>query len=182
VQRGIYITPATFLRTIDFKQDRFNCQPDRYNLTWKPDKEDASGPRGDGYPDEGHWQMICRNNIAVFYVISYEDEEIALPTYIRLGKFNSKCKITYHQAEYDSKNDADQIHQTDLLLRAEDLPVDMQILQYDRIPIQHGTYLQNVTFTAPAHMIRSRYWKKNSYPIIPDGMTFYAAATKEVTG
>lgn len=176
-EMGIYITPATFLGIVDFKQERFNCQPDRYNLTWKSNNPEKSGARGDGYPDEGYWQMLCRGNKATFYIISQNDDECNIPTYVRLGKFNSKCKITAQIVEFDSKSGT---HQTDLLLRAEDLVPSLEILQYDKIPIQHGMYLQNVTFRGKGYLVKSNCWDKDSYPILPADMSFYNAL-QEVT-
>lgn len=175
-ERGIYLTPATFLETINFKTERFNCQPDRYNLTWKPKSKEKSGARGDQYPDEGNWVMIKRGNKAVFYLIS-ETEEVTLPSYIRLGKFNSKCKLTSTQVSFKTQEGS---LQTDLLLRAEDLDPSLEILQYEKIPIQHGMYLRNVLFQGKGYLLKSNYWGKDMFPLLPVGMAFYKASEVKV--
>lgn len=162
----IYITPGTFLGDIAFKMERFNCMPDRYNLTWHGGDR-KSGGRRDNYPDEGWFKMIRRNNKAIFYILS--KIELELPQYIRIGKFMSKCGVTSKKISYSVKSGD---FTTDLLLRAEDIPPSIELTNFEKIPIQNGMYLRNCEFSGEAIELKSDYFRN---ALIPNLSTFYCA-------
>lgn len=159
-KNAIYITPATFIGNIKYKVERFNCLPDSYQILWRPIKKGESsdesddeeedeeketkketkqkGGRGTNHPDEGWFKVISRGNIAIFYIMCLKALE--LPQYIRVGKWLSKCKLSMKEM----KNRIETCRSvTPLILRAEDIPKEIDIYKCNQIPIQHGMYLQN---------------------------------------
>ena len=164
--QGIYITPATFIGNIAYKMERFNCMPDRYDLSWKDDPSKKGG-RKDNYPDEGWWKMIARGSKAVFYLIAESD--VILPQYIRVGKFMSKCIVDIEAVSYSQKED---LFSTNIILRAEDIHPTIELLQYEKIPIQNGMYLRNVQFKGKGYEIQSQFFKNVN---IPYQSAFYIA-------
>jgi CRISPR-associated protein Csc1 len=112
-QRGIYITPATIQGSASFNLGQFNAQPESYwsamgnnALITAPEgmwaeKEGNSWYLTDGgsrrkhgvenRPQFGRIRTLSAGNRAIFFVIS--QEELELPSYIRLGKWMSKARI-----------------------------------------------------------------------------------------
>lgn len=168
-RRGIYITPVTFDGNVAFKVERFNCTPDAYDLTWKDDPSEKGG-RTENYPDEGTFKMIARGNVGVFYIVS--NEPVPVPAYIRVGKFMSKCKIeTRLIRDVEEKRTGD--HEAGIILRAEDIDPSVEILSYEKVPIQHGMYIRNARFRGKAWRLHSTVLGKDV--CIPDGTAFYKA-------
>ncbi len=196
-EAGIYISPATFLGAVRFKVERFNCQPDAYQLFWRPIKKGksktiqvgdegeegdeegsdggpeksgakAKGGRSTNYPDEGWFKMIARGNTAAFYMTS--EKPLEVPSYIRIGKFMSKCKVS--QAEVKGQIMSGTRVRTSLIMRAEDIPASVEIFQFNKIKIQHGTYLANCEFKGDVLQIISSL-VRDAY--LPSQSAFYAA-------
>lgn len=168
---GIYITPLTFIDKPSYKMERFNAIPEGYAHQWnEPDKNGhVDNRRKENFPDEGVFKMLARGNIGVFYIIS--EKPVDVPTYIRVGKFMSKCKVEtrmleHHETPETSFNDAG------IILRAEDIDPSTQILEYEKIPIQHGMYLRNVRFHGKAIAFESPLLERTVS--IPFGTRFYA--------
>jgi len=165
VTRDIYVTPATFIDDVTFKIERFNCIPDRYNITWGSDKG-----RSENYPDEGWFKMIARGNVAVFHVLSPNGVDI--PRYVRIGKFMSKCKITEQRVNFTERDGS---FTSDIILRAEDILPSIVLKRFEKIPIQHGMYLRSCEFNGRAIVITSNVMKR---AIIPHGTGFYKAVNQ----
>jgi|LakMenEpi03Aug12_release.lakeMendotaPanAssembly.Ray.scaffolds.fasta_scaffold209151_2 CRISPR-associated protein Csc1 len=115
-QQGIYVTPAQIVGQARFKIEQFNAMTDSYwyamgnnALITKPDGWDAeqSGSawyvveRATGrrkkigtsnYPQIGRIKMLGIGNQARFYLL-YAGEQPRIPSYIRLGKWNSKARV-----------------------------------------------------------------------------------------
>lgn len=167
-KNGIYVTPVTFIGNVQFKVERFNCIPESYELTWKDDPSKKGG-RTDNYPDEGVFKMIARGNVGVFYIIS--EKPVAVPTYIRVGKFMSKCKIDARSVSPSTGNGK---ARAGIILRAEDIPPSIMLTEYEKMPVQHGMYLRNCMFNGPRVSIKpgiSGIGEVN----IPVNSAFYAA-------
>jgi CRISPR-associated protein Csc1 len=168
-EEGIYITPVTFKEPVEFKMERFNCIPESYEHAWnEPDKHGkVDNRRRENYPDEGIFKMIARGNTGTFYIISSEPVEV--PSYIRVGKFMSKCKIDATTVKAEKK---DGIIDAGITLRAEDIDPALKILEFQKIPVQHGMYLRNVRFEGPALSFTSP--ATGGDVNIPGGTCFYA--------
>lgn len=115
-QKGIYVTPAQIVGQARFKLEQFNAMTDSYwyamgnnALITKPDGWDAeqSGSawyiveRATGrrkkigtsnYPQIGRIKLLGIGNRARFYLLC-SGEVPRIPSYIRLGKWNSKAKL-----------------------------------------------------------------------------------------
>ena len=167
VNRGIYITPLTFAGNVAFKIERFNCMPDQYNLTWKEDPS-ALGGRTVNYPDEGWFKFIRRGNRGSFFTISQHDD-VPVPTYIRVGKFMSKCKITSTNIDHPVETG---VANANIILRAEDMPSDVSIIEHEKMPVQHGMYLKNCIFKGRHVALRSKLLGAVNIPV---NSSFYAA-------
>nr|MDO8111924.1 type I-D CRISPR-associated protein Cas5/Csc1 [Candidatus Sigynarchaeota archaeon] len=168
--QGIYVTPATFVGDVAFKLERFNCMPDRYDLTWDPAQ--TQGGRTVNYPDEGWWKMIRRGNKGVFYILS-EKDDVIIPAYARIGKLMSKCKITTAIVPFTKQKGR---VEAGIILRAEDIPSAIELIEYEKMPVQHGMYLRNCTFEGPHVSIRSTLLRTVN---IPAGCGFYTATGEE---
>lgn len=162
---GVYVTPASPIGVVDFKLDRFNSRPDQYNLSWG----NAKG-RKENYPDEGWFKLLHRGNQFIFYVIA--THPVHIPQYIRLGKFMSKAKLTVYEIPNSERTE---VTNTTVImneyLRAEDIPPTVFITQYDKTPMQHGTYLSKIVMTGDFHQLPGQ----DTPYYIPKGTAFYAA-------
>jgi CRISPR-associated protein Csc1 len=114
-ERGIYVTPGTILGEAKFALSQFNAQADTYwyafgnnAIVVRPDDGRAvkEGPNwyivrpatgekkkvtASNFPQHGRVKMLALGNRAVCYVLS--QEPLALPRYIRLGKWMSKAGV-----------------------------------------------------------------------------------------
>jgi CRISPR-associated protein Csc1 len=128
--RGIYVTPATFA-TLYYAFQQFNAQTDTYYSRFD---QNAIGtvreqkPRPNNFPQNGKLRMLGLGSVAHCYVLSTQDEPLTLPSYIRLGKFQSKVQITWQ--EMRTQPTTMHMQEVRLLLNPVDMApeVDMQIL------------------------------------------------------
>lgn len=163
---GIYITPATFPFPVDFKLDRFNARPESYDMIWKDGTDEGTKQRKYTYPEEGWVKLIRKGNIAYCYILS--EKNVSIPQYVRIGKFMSKIKITTSNIDFEHvKNE----WTSDIVLRAEDIDPSINILQYDKIVIQHGTYLKNIVANGNGIKLHTKIFEN---AIIPENTKFYA--------
>lgn len=119
-ERGVYVTPATLQGEARFVLSQFNAQPDTHwyafgnnAIVVRPDDGRAikEGPNwyivrpaagekkkvtASNFPQHGRVKMLALGNQAVFYVLSREP--LALPRYIRLGKWMSKASVSVTHA------------------------------------------------------------------------------------
>ena len=87
-------------------------------------------------------KQISSESIAVFYIIVY-DEKI-FPEYIRLGKFNTKCKIKYE--EIKNYNIKEGVFHSKYVLNVLDIPLNINLLSYKIIPIKPVQIIENSIF------------------------------------
>ncbi|MFW6130324.1 MAG: type I-D CRISPR-associated protein Cas5/Csc1 [Atribacterota bacterium] len=156
-ERGIFLTPVTFLGNIEYKLERFNCMPETHHLTWS---DDSGKGRTKIYPDEGWWRMISKGNRGIFYVLT--KKKLNLPKYIRVGKFMSKCKIEGKEVNFSYLNDSE--HYTNLILRAEDISPKIRLKSFIRMDVPNSCYLKDIIFQGKGIEIKSNYIKD---PILP---------------
>ncbi len=115
-QKGIYVTPAQIVGQARFKIEQFNAMTDSYwyamgnnALITKPDGWDAEQNGSAWYiveratgkrkkigtsnrPQIGRVKMLGIGNHARFYLLCM-DKLPRIPSYVRLGKWNSKAKL-----------------------------------------------------------------------------------------
>lgn len=123
-QQGIYVTPAQIVGQAHFKIEQFNAMPESYwyamgnnALITKPDGWDTqqngsswyiverkSGRRkkigASNRPQIGRIKMLGIGNHARFYIIA-ADTAPSIPSYIRLGKWNSKAKVITQRVSFE---------------------------------------------------------------------------------
>ncbi|WP_129674526.1 type I-D CRISPR-associated protein Cas5/Csc1 [Candidatus Chloroploca sp. Khr17] len=183
-ERGIYVTPAAIVGEPRFVVGWFNAQPDTYwyamgnnALVTKPDgawaeKRSAAwfivereGERGrkvrvENRPQVGRIRMLGIGTQATFYVIS--TNEVALPSYIRLGKFMSKARIT---TEHHFIRDAEASSGFCGLLTIADLPPDVRLIACDLLNVPPAQLARNAR-------IACRGYKLTGGVLLPADMHF----------
>jgi len=152
-EKGIYITPATPLGEPTLELERFNALSDTYwykmsnnvvaaGLEYKiTDKR----PRAANFPQQGRFRLLSRGNRFTCFLLSHQ--EINVPPYIRLGKFNSKAKVdvmaTYVEPMTSQKVDA----KVEVYLNPLDLPSECNLKVYDLfnlppVPLIHNALIE----------------------------------------
>lgn len=136
-EKGLYVTPATPLDEPALELERFNAMSDSYwykmsnnvvaaDLEYKiTDKR----TRAANFPQEGRFRLLSRGNRFVCFLVS--NREMDIPSYIRLGKFNSKAKVdvkaTYTDPRVTQKGEAT----IEIYLNPLDLPSEYSLKLYD---------------------------------------------------
>ncbi|MBI2875710.1 MAG: type I-D CRISPR-associated protein Cas5/Csc1 [Candidatus Tectomicrobia bacterium] len=87
-ERGTYVTPARPTR-LTFRQTQFNTIKEGYSLGGKA--------RSIAYPDWGFLRLISPGSHFVFFVLSRDP--LPRRAYLRLGKFLSKARVQWWEAE-----------------------------------------------------------------------------------
>ncbi len=125
--RGIYVTPATF-EAIYYAFQQFNAQTDTYYSRFD---QNAIGTvrdqktRPNNFPQNGKIRLLGLGSVAHCYVLSVQDADLNLPAYVRLGKFNSKTRITWQEVRAESVDVEEQ--ELRLLLNPVDMPRDLDM-------------------------------------------------------
>ena len=89
-ENGIYITPA-YIDTPKYITSTFNALSDKYNH--KMDRAKLN------YPQMGKIKALASGNIATGFIFCEND--FVKQSYIRLGKFMGKAKVTYTQCSFN---------------------------------------------------------------------------------
>jgi len=152
-EKGLYITPATPLDEPQLELERFNALSDTYwykmsnnvvaaDLEYKiTDKK----PRPANFPQEGRFRLLSRGNRFICFLVS--NREIDIPSYVRLGKLNSKVKVdvkaTYADPRATQKGDAT----VEIYLNPLDLPSEYNLKLYDLfnlppVPLIHNALIE----------------------------------------
>lgn len=170
--RGIYITPGSIVGEPRFVLGWFNAQPDTYwyamgnnvlvtrpDGTWATkrtaawfivDQEGANGRkvRVENRPQVGRIRMLGIGVRATFYVIS--TEEVALPSYIRLGKFMSKARIA---TEHRFISAAEMGSGSCGLLNIVDLPSGIRLVAGDLLNVPPAQLVRNARVTGHGYKL-----------------------------
>lgn len=186
-ERGIYVTPATFVPPIRFVLSEWNAVSDAYwyafgsnaivvrpdggttthdektKTTWytiRPDGKRSKVP-ATNYPQHGRAKMLARGNRAVYYVFS--SDPVSLPRYIRLGKWASKARVdvehTYARPEMRVGE------RLPVLLNPADFPEPYKLSMFDVISVHPVPLVHNVVMSGPAVRAPDGHW-------LPSGMRF----------
>jgi CRISPR-associated protein Csc1 len=171
-QQGLYITPAEPLR-VGHRRVQFNTIAEGYGF---PGKEPSLG-----YPDWGFAGMLRPESTFQFYVLVADPDAsrisptLALavsgcPTYIRLGKFPGKTRVSLQRAETTETKQGDFIANTLLnwrdLLSEPDVPGDIYATA---LPTR---LIANAQFRKVGHYV-SRFGEKDEVRL-PLNMRFVA--------
>lgn len=183
-EQGIYVTPATLTGPARFLLAQFNAQPDAYwyamannTIVTRPDgawteKQGSAWyvRTGDGEkkkvglenrPQHGRIRFLAINNEATFYVISHRPYQP--PSYIRLGKFMSKARVTATTATY-TEVEAQAIT-VPFLLNPADLSPETTLLTFDLVNVPPTPLVRN-------GVVNGRCYRLNQTTHLPIGMRF----------
>ncbi len=180
--RGVYITPATIQGAARFTLGQFNAQPDSY---WSAMGNNAliTVPQGmwaeregnnwyvtDGVtrrryavenrPQFGRIRSLAIGNEAEFFIIS--QEELALPGYIRLGKWMSKARLTARPARIVGEQGEGVIP---FLLAPADLASSTRLLGYDLHNVAPAPLARHCRIVGPCYRL-------DQQTVLPQGMRF----------
>jgi CRISPR-associated protein Csc1 len=123
-QRGVYVTPGTFLPgAIRFTVSQFNALSDTY--WYRFDQNAISTIRGEkarpvNFPQSGRIRMLALGSRAVCYVLDAGDRGLRLPRYVRLGKLDSKARVDWSRPRWREEDRTEEA--LPLLLNPRDLP------------------------------------------------------------
>lgn len=124
-ERGIYVTPATFQPgKLRYAFSQFNAQSDSYYFRFDQNAI-ATGikkARAANFPQTGKIRMLGLASEAIFYVLVRDGELAHLPSYIRLGKFNSKARIVWTLLQTQEGQPREAEKEMTMFLNAVDLP------------------------------------------------------------
>ena len=181
-ERGIYVTPATIQGTARFTLGQFNAQPDSYwsamgnnalvvvpqgmwaekdGNTWYI--TDGSTRRKYGVenrPQFGRIRALAAGNRAEFFVVS--EAELALPSYLRLGKWMSKARLSIRPAHITGEQAEGTIP---FLLAPADLAATTQLLAYDLLNVAPTPLARNTRIAGPCFALDQK-------TLLPKGMRF----------
>lgn len=189
-EQGIYITPATIPEEQEpkFSFTQFNSVPDGYwyamgknCLVQRPDGYDSeydsknkvwyivdrrtgkkTKERPANYPQIGFIKMMGIDTKFNFFVLS--NQNLALPKYIRLGKFMSKAKLAVTLLE-NPLVITRQYQRVGCLLNPLDLPQGIQITSFDTYNIHPVPLIRNAILTGEFMQLPSNVY-------LPFGMKF----------
>ena len=172
-EAGIYVTPGTLTEEPRFTVVQFNALSDSY---WYQMEQNAISvnrdrifnprlkARATNFPQIGRFKLLSIGNKGVFYLTSRD--EFRMQSYIRLGKFMSKAKISAYKQHYRK------IHAQDTLypgyLNPNDLPSDTQIGMFDMINIRPTPLIRHVQLSGDFYQLADEDKTQ-----LPAGMQFY---------
>lgn len=184
-ERGVYVTPGTIVGEPRFVLSQFNAQPDTYwyaftnnAIVVRPDDRRAvrDGARWrivdpatgesrfvtpNNYPQHGRMKMLALGNRAVCYVLSRES--LALPRYIRLGKWMSKVSVAVTVATAQSAyRDKEAVS---VFLNPADLPHPEAMQVYDLVSVHPVPLVRNAVLSGEFVQAPDGVW-------LPAGMRF----------
>jgi CRISPR-associated protein Csc1 len=123
--RGIYVTPATFQEgKLRYAFSQFNAQSDSYYFRFDQNAiatDPVKKTRAANFPQNGKLRMLGLDSQAVFYLLSENEPLPRLPSYIRLGKFNSKARIVWSRLRLRSERPHERTAEMAFFLNAVDL-------------------------------------------------------------
>lgn len=102
--RGLYVTPATFNpERLRFSVGQFNALSDGYYSRFSTNRTDVEpnprSTRSMNVPQGGRLRLLGIHSQATFFLLA-DDQPPRLPTYIRLGKFNSKARVDWQEQTF----------------------------------------------------------------------------------
>ncbi len=191
-EQGIYVTPATLTHAPKFSLAQFNAQPDSYwyamannAIVTRPDgtisekrgskwyiKQNAAD-RGkaiglENRPQHGRIRFLAIGNRAVFYIITAVP--YTPPSYIRLGKFMSKARLTTSELAF-TELEGDNVY-VPFLLNPADLSPSTALLTFNLINVPPIPLVQHST-------LNGRFYQLPDKINLPAGMRFGVSTEEE---
>jgi len=184
-ERGVYVTPATIQGQPRFLVEQFNAQPETYwfamgagVLVTRPDggRMEQSGKvwyvhPADGSrrkkvnaanrPQFGRIRYLAVGNEAVYYVLSRNP--VAIPNYVRLGKFMSKARVASQEMDHTRKG-AESIS-VPFLLNPADLGPETTLHAFDLVTVPPTPLVKNARLSG-------RFYRLADGTLLPVGMRF----------
>ncbi len=184
-KQGFYVTPATLIDSPRFTLAQFNAQPDAYwyamannvivtrpDGTWtekqgskwyvKENLADRGKSIGlENRPQHGRIRFLSIGNEAYFYFLSREPYQ--LPSYIRLGKFMSKARIT--QVKVGHKDLELTNIAVPFLLNPADFAPDTNLITFDLVNVPPTPLVRNSVLSGKFHQL-------DNDTFLPSGMSF----------
>jgi CRISPR-associated protein Csc1 len=184
-EQGVYVTPATVQGQPRFFVEQFNAQPEAYwfamgagVLVTRPDGSrmeqggkvwyihPADGSKrkkvnAANRPQFGRIRYLAVGNEAVCYVLSRKP--IALPDYVRLGKFMSKARVVSQEVTY--REEEVERHIAPLLLNPADLGPETELHLYDLVTVPPTPLVKNAQWSGPCYRLEEKVF-------LPAGMQF----------
>lgn len=125
-ERGIYVTPATFHPgKLRYALSQFNAQSDSYYFRFDQNAiatDPTRKARAANFPQNGKLRMLGLESEATFFLLAQDEGDLRLPSYIRLGKFNSKARILWTPLRVQTVQPREAEREMDIFLNAVDLP------------------------------------------------------------
>jgi CRISPR-associated protein Csc1 len=186
-EREVYVTPATVVGKPRFALRRFNAQTDTYwyamgknALVARPDGYDAVKDRGNWYlierrtekrtmvratnrPQAGRLKLLALGTRLVFYLLAAEEADVRIPSYIRLGKFDSKARVVAEGVIYEEV-EAKGVR-VPFLLNPNDLPDPNRLRVFDLINIHPTPLVRNA-------VLDGAFYRLKDGAHLPAGMRF----------
>jgi CRISPR-associated protein Csc1 len=183
-ERELYVTPATIVGEPRFTVGQFNAQPDAYwyamgagaivtrpdggwavgaGKTWRIVRADGSRTKiaAQSRPQYGRIRSLAIGNRAVGYVLSREP--VAVPRYVRLGKFMSKARVAVEEMAVEEVERERFI--VPFLLNPADLPPEMPLTTFDLISVPPTPLVRNARLSG-------RFYRLPDGTLLPVGMRF----------
>ena len=184
-EQGIYVTPATLNHTPRFTLAQFNAQPDAYwyamannvivtrpDGTWtvkrgskwyavQSEKDRGKGIGLENRPQHGRIRFLSIGNEATFYAISREPYQP--PSYIRLGKFMSKARVTAVFLPHTETDAQGAI--IPFLLNPADFDPGTKLVTFDLVNVPPTPLVKN-------GMVNGRCYQLDKDTYLPVGMRF----------
>jgi CRISPR-associated protein Csc1 len=173
---GAYVLPAWPLDgSARYRFERFNALSDAYwykmtNNRVATAREQAPAEkagerpsefRPSNYPQAGRFRMLDRGQ--TFRTLAFGEGET--PTYIRVGKFDSKVRVTC-VAEHAVEALPEGEYTFEGFVNPADLPVGVRLLRYDLLRLSPVPLMRRVRFQGPA-------WRIGE-DVVPAGLAFLA--------
>ncbi len=176
-EQGIYLTPATPLHKPMLEVERFNALTDSYwyqmsnnivvgDLTYKLDSSIKRRPAN--FPQEGRLRLLSRGNRFLTYLQTAE--KIDIPSYIRLGKFNSKVKVLVREIWETPPTSEQQEVLIDYYLNPLDIPASCHVTIFDLLSIPPVPLVKNAVMTG-------EFYHLGSDKLLPVGLKYGGMST-----
>ncbi len=125
-EQGTYVTPATFKPgKLRYVFSQFNAQTDSYYFRFDQNAistNPGKRAKATNFPQNGKIRMLGLGSQATFYVLATQELSARLPSYIRLGKFQSKARVEWEQLSVVNGQPEESDRTIEFLLNAVDLP------------------------------------------------------------
>lgn len=183
-EQGLYVTPGTIAGQPRFTLSQFNAQADAH---WYAFANNVIVTRPDGAwtekggqawyvlwpdgrrqkvglenrPQHGRMRLLAIGNRVVAYVLCRQP--LAIPRYVRLGKFMSKARVEVTELTHREEERFDQL--VPLLLNPADLPAQAKAQTFDLVSVPPAPLVRNALVSGRFYHLADGAW-------LPMGMRF----------